>query len=748
MKEAELSEKQFSVLEQVARSIAATDDIRITADLILKLCLSYTNAKKGSLMLLNDKDELTIFAALGIDGDIIRTYKPRIGEGIVGFVAQERQPVLVEDIEKDARFGSRQEDRFCAKSFISCPIISKHKLLGVLSICDKSDDTHFTEDEFILIKIISNQAATAFDNAFLMKGLRSKAAELESMNRKLIESDVLKTEFLVRMSHELRTPLNAINGAIYYLQQSEKKIPKSEQKDFQVVIATETDRLRYIVENLLDFLRLEDESRVLKKSILSLADILDSVSSLRSLKAFLDKRNIRLIISVPKDISHFVGDQTSVSQLFMNLIEGLGYYLDKDGSIEISVNQDDFIQVCLRCSHQIPESLIPSLFRPKDLFLTQHSEEGVKLYLAQKAIENHNWNMRSENTDNGFRVCISIPKSSKQLIDAAVDLTMEMFIDFISDVLDVNICSIMLADDFTGELTIKNARGLSNEIINRTRIRIGDGIAGWVVKEGKPLFIENIETDPRFMRKNISQYDTKSLISIPLKVHDKVIGVINFNNKDGKTPFTREDFFTAGVLGERISSFLEKLYSGDLDEGALSQFLRSFDNLIAMGRKHHKKSNQAAPMIFKIMERLGATEEEKRTAVYVATVYDLGLAPVNKDISKKKQLTPDEKHVIEDHPQTTVSLLSEFEFSDVVKNAILHHHESYDGTGYPDGLKGEKIPFISRVLHVVEAFCELTAETPARRGRSVKDALEEIRKHSGSLYDPAIVNTLEDILTS
>ena len=746
MKNIELPEKQFFILEQIASSIAA-DDIRITADLMLKLCLDYTRAKRGSLMLLNDEDELTIFAAQGVARDLVKTYKAKIGEGIAGTVAQHRQPVLVKDIEKDARFRSKPKDRYSTRSFISCPIVSKDRLLGVLNINDKSDNSHFTEDEFSLIKIIANQAATALDNAFLMQGLRAKAAELESMNRKLIESDVLKTEFLVRMSHELRTPLNAINGSIYYLQQSEK-ISTSERKDFQNVIAAETDKLIHIVENLLDFLRLEDESRIMKKSILSLSDILHGISGLRSLRSFLDRKNIRLNIAVPKDISQFIGDQSRVSQLFMNMIEGIGYYLEKDDSIDISVHQNDFIQVRLRCSRQIPEPLIHTLFHPKNSFLTQLSEQDVRLYLAQKAVDGHNWNMSSENADDGLCICITIPKSSRQRIDAAVDSTMEMFIDFISDILGVNICSIMLSDDFTGELTIKNARGLNNEIINRTRLRIGDSIAGWVVMEGRPLFVENIETDPRFMRKNINQYDTNSLISLPLKIHDKVVGVINLNNKKSKTPFTTEDFFTASMLSERVSFFLEKLYSGDLNEGSLSRFLTSFDNLIATGKKYHKKDSLTASLIFKVMDRLGATEEERRKAVYISTIYDLGLVPINRDISKRENLTSEEKHIIKTHPHTTVSLLSDFEFSDEIKNVILHHHESYDGTGYPDGLAGEEIPFISRILHVVDAFCAMTTVKPYRRERTAKEALEEIIKHAGSLYDPAVVKALESVLTS
>lgn len=739
-----MSEKKIAILQQMTSSFAATDNIRMTADLMLELAMNYTNAEKGSLMLLNEQAELTIFTARGLGSQLIKTYRGKMGQGIAGIVAEQRVPVLVEDIEKDKRFQRKRRDRYKTRSFISCPIVSKNRLLGVLNINDKNDNTAFTEDEFTLIKIMSDQAAIALDNAFLLNQVKTGAAELEDMNRKLIESDILKTEFLVRMSHELRTPLNAINGSIYYLKKSDH-IANSQQKDFYGIIAKETDKLVHIVENLLNFLRLDDESRLMKKSIMSLSDILNDASNSRSLKMFLAKKNLRLDVHLPKSVPDIVGDKTRVSQLFINMIEGLSYYLQRDDSMDITVVEDDLVTVLVRCSRSMPDSLISSYFHPATIFTAEQSEERLKLYLAGKVIESHNWKMTAENTDEGFCLRISIPKSTRQKIDAVVNTTTDMFIDLISDMLGVDICSIMLIDNFAGDLTIKSARGLNNEVINRTRIRIGDSIAGWVAMEGRPLFIENIETDRHFMRKNINQYHTKSLISVPIKIQDRVIGVINLNNKKTKAPFTIEDFFTASMLSERISFFFERLYSGNLNEDALRQFVTSFDNLLATCKKYHNKGDMPAQLIFKIMERLGATEKEKSMAVYIAMVYDLGLVSISEDISKRKRLTPEEEHIVRAHPHTTVDLLGKFEFSGEVRDAILHHHERYDGTGYPDGLRGEEIPFISRILHVVDAFCAMTTAKPYRRKKSTKDALEEIRKHAGSLYDPVVVRALEGV---
>jgi len=430
------------------------------------------------------------------------------------------------------------------------------------------------------------------------------------------------------------------------------------------------------------------------------------------------------------------------------MIEGLSYYLQKDDSIDITILEDDLVNVLMRCSRFIPDSLISSFFHPTNIFKAEQSEERLKLYLAGKVIESHNWKMTAENTDEGFCLRISIPKSTRQKIDAVVNTTMDMFIDLISDMLGVNICSIMLSDNFTGELTIKSARGLNDDIVSKTRIKIGDSIAGWVALEGRPLFIEDIENDRRFMRKNIKQYDTKSLISVPIMVHDKVLGVINLNNKKNKSPLTTQDFFTASVLSERVSYFLERLYQGDFSEDALRKFLTSFDNLLSAARKYHKKGSPSAALTFKVMEELAAPEEDIKLAVYISMIYDLGMSSVDGDILKRKKLTATEKRSVRGHPNTTVSLLSEVEFSDTVKHIILHHHEKYDGSGYPDGLKGEEIPFLARVLHVIDTFCAMTTERPDREALSQRDALKEMKRHAGSMYDPLVVGALESALST
>lgn len=745
MENPELFEKKFSILQEISSAIVITDDITAIANLLLDLAINYTNAEKGSLMLTNDRGELYILAARGIDIQLIKTYRIKIGEGIAGTVAKTLVPVLVEDIENDTRFKENKRDRYKTLSFISCPIVSKNKLHGVLNINDKRDGTSFTEDEFDLITIIANQAAIALENAFLMKQLKLKAIELENINRKLIETDVAKTEFIANISHELRTPLNSIKGATYYLQQS-VKMAEDEQKEFHNIISNETGKLISIVENLLDFLRLEDEVRIVKKSIINLADILDEILNSKSLKVILARKNLQLKIDIKDGISDIVGDKIRVVQFFINLIEGLSYYLERGDSIGITAEEDGYVRVKVILSRRLPNAILPCLINSRHLFHTDQPEEKLKLYLAKRIAEFHKWNLDAENIEDAFLISITITRSKREHVEAVVDTTMELFVEFISELLGLNICSIMLNNELTGELRIKSARGLDEDVIKQTRIKPGDRIAGWVALEGKPLLIEDIESDPRFDKKNILHYNTKSLLSLPLKTQDKVIGVLNLNNKRTAEPFTKQDLYIASLLCERISHFIERLYSNDYSEDDFKQFISSFDSLINAEKRYHKKNSLIQELMSRIMYKLGVSEEDRKAGIYISMIYDLGLMLIDDSILKKKGLSPLEHRILKVHPYTSVGLLNSFEFSEYIKAAILHHHERYDGKGYPDGLKGEEIPLISRSLSVVDAFCAMITERPYKDALTRDEALEEIRKGSGTIYDPTVVEALEMVL--
>lgn len=579
MEQDDLVKRKYTILQELTSAIVLTDNIHEIADLILDLAITYARAEKGSLMLLSDRNELVIFAAQGLDQQFVTSYKISLGDGIAGTVAQGRSPVLVEDIEQEDRFKDLRRDHYKTRSFISCPIISKNKLLGILNINDKKDGTPFNGDEFELAEILANHAAIALENAFLMTQLKSKAKELEDINKKLVDTDILKTEFLTRISHELRTPLNSLKGAIYFLQHAENR-PQSEQREFQSMISSEIDNLVSTVENLLNFLRLEEKTRSIKKTVLNMQEIFKEIHDSTLLKTILARKGIQLIVERPENPVDIVGDKIKVVQLFTSLLDSLSHYLERGDTIRIVATASEQMMVTISLSRALPDSISPILSDNRFVFEIEHPEDQLKLYLAKNIAETHQWTLTTHTTDTTGQIVLHIPKSTKEAINYYVDRIMDSFVEFISELLDLDICSIMLSDELASELTVKSAVGLDEAIIKKTRIKYGDKISGWVAQEGKPLFIEDVETDPRFAIKSIPQYTTKSLLSLPLKIGGRVIGVLNLNNKKTATAFTKWDYWTAAMLSEKVSQFIELLQSDNFREEDIRQFIASFGALL------------------------------------------------------------------------------------------------------------------------------------------------------------------------
>lgn len=128
--------------------------------------------------------------------------------------------------------------------------------------------------------------------------------------------------------------------------------------------------------------------------------------------------------------------------------------------------------------------------------------------------------------------------------------------------------SLMLVDEKGAELFLKESFGLKLEIRKKTRQRIGEGIAGWVAKEGRPLFVRNIASDTRFRgEKKASGFRSGSFLSIPVKTRRRLYGVLNAAEKESGKPFNEDEFKMFRVLGEALALFLENQWlAGRLHE--------------------------------------------------------------------------------------------------------------------------------------------------------------------------------------
>lgn len=158
------------------------------------------------------------------------------------------------------------------------------------------------------------------------------------------------------------------------------------------------------------------------------------------------------------------------------------------------------------------------------------------------------------------RILSSISKIFREIcISPNIEVALRRVIDIVSEFLKVELCSIMLFDEKNKELMLKVAKGLDKELINTVRVKLGQGIAGWVAEKKKPLIIPDITKDKRFAPRAPSRYYTNSLMSLPLIVETELCGVLNVNNKISREVFTKEDLQKGMVLLPYVSGAIKLL---------------------------------------------------------------------------------------------------------------------------------------------------------------------------------------------
>ena len=148
-----------------------------------------------------------------------------------------------------------------------------------------------------------------------------------------------------------------------------------------------------------------------------------------------------------------------------------------------------------------------------------------------------------------------------------------------------------------------------------------------------------------------------------------------------------------------------------------------------------------------ISKRLSFSPKERSELQIASYLHDIGKIGIsNRFINKKGTLSPTEWAIIKQHTKKSIELLIPLNLSSTILAYIQHHHERYDGTGYPDGLAGEKIPLGARIIAISDSYDSMTSDRPYRKPLSNGDAKNELLKNTGKQFDPKLVSIFLDVL--
>ena len=307
-------------------------------------------------------------------------------------------------------------------------------------------------------------------------------------------------------------------------------------------------------------------------------------------------------------------------------------------------------------------------------------------------------------------------------------------------------CYLFLWEEWDEQLVLQAVESYPPELVGELRYRLGEGLAGWVFLEGKVANVPDLAADPRWKRE--PEYEAalpsglaNNALVVPLSVRDKTLGVLGVVNKTGAPAFTKADESLLTALAGQVAIAIEnaRLYKDvrDLSLGAIRSLASAIDARDPYTRGH---SEQVARLSVLLAQELGWQGADLEMLEFAALLHDVGKIGVPDAVLKKTEpLTRDEWNSIHLHPYHSAQIVKPVEPLQRIVPWIYHHQERWDGSGYPNGLKGERIPLASRIIAVADAFNAMTTNRPYRKAKSREEAIEELRRCAGSQFDPQVV---------
>ncbi len=326
-----------------------------------------------------------------------------------------------------------------------------------------------------------------------------------------------------------------------------------------------------------------------------------------------------------------------------------------------------------------------------------------------------------------------------------IDRLLELIVENAAMALEAQKGSLLLLDGATQTLELKATwmEGASSSA--EGRMKMGEGVAGWVAKERRVMRDTAL---PSAIGLPDDGEREGAVVCVPLLVHDKVLGVLAVFRNSAARAFTEDDVMLMANIGSQIAVAIEN-YRLNLD--IEQTYLDTVTALaLAVEAKEAYTAGHSKRVAFysvQIAEAMGLDEQTKKVLQYGGVLHDVGKIGIKDGILLKgEHLTAEERQVMQEHPSIGEAILKPLRSLVSVAELVRCHHERYDGSGYPQGLKETDIPLAARILTVADSYDAMVTDRPYRKRMSLEEAMAELRKGVGVQFDPQVVDAFLTLL--
>jgi HD-GYP domain-containing protein (c-di-GMP phosphodiesterase class II) len=297
-------------------------------------------------------------------------------------------------------------------------------------------------------------------------------------------------------------------------------------------------------------------------------------------------------------------------------------------------------------------------------------------------------------------------------------------------------------DPSTGEVEVaaSRCRGVSRAPFTVSRTLVSD-----VIEKGVSTFAHDASADGRFNDgETVIEQNIRSVMCVPLRTTDDVLGALYADSLSGPGRFNEADLELLSAIGNQAGVALHRVrLRGELERLLLDTIRAIAATIDAKDGYTHRHSERVAMLAKRLGEKMQLSADQLATVELAGLLHDVGkIAVPDAILNKPGRLTMEEFDEMKKHPGHGARILANIQAVAVkaVLPAVRHHHEKWDGTGYPEGLRGESIPVLARLLGVADFFDAVTSARSYRTAMSADRGVELIADAAGSHFEPSLAD--------